>query len=98
MEASSRASRSRNVPDLFKNSKIPFALALIVADAILVALIIAYVPCQIYFPSFFYLFNFGSSVFFFQIRRSIGMLTCHRFVFMMMIILLKVNSSSSSSS
>ncbi|KAG2326020.1 hypothetical protein Bca52824_008748 [Brassica carinata] len=44
MEASSRASRSRNVPDLFKNPKIPFALALIVADAILVALIIAYVP------------------------------------------------------
>ncbi|KAL0744802.1 hypothetical protein Bca101_101433 [Brassica carinata] len=39
MEASSsRASRSRNVP------KIPFALGLIVADAILVALIIAYVP------------------------------------------------------
>ncbi|CAH8320675.1 unnamed protein product [Eruca vesicaria subsp. sativa] len=44
MEASSRASRSRNVPDLLKKPKIPFALALIVADAILVALIIAYVP------------------------------------------------------
>ncbi|KAF2604116.1 hypothetical protein F2Q70_00024211 [Brassica cretica] len=42
--SSSRASRSRNVPDLFKKPKIPFALALIVADAILVALIIAYVP------------------------------------------------------
>nr|VDC69302.1 unnamed protein product [Brassica rapa] len=45
MEASSsRASRSRNVPDLFKKPKIPFALGLIMADAILVALIIAYVP------------------------------------------------------
>ncbi|KAF3559299.1 hypothetical protein F2Q69_00010229 [Brassica cretica] len=42
--SSSRASRSRNVPDLFKKPKIPFALGLIVADAILVALIIAYVP------------------------------------------------------
>ncbi|CAN8285778.1 unnamed protein product [Cochlearia groenlandica] len=50
MEASLRAPRSRrlgnesNRSDLLKNPKIPFALALIVADAILVSLIIAYVP------------------------------------------------------
>nr|VDC90664.1 unnamed protein product [Brassica oleracea] len=45
MEARSRASRSRrhgkdtNGCDLFKISKIPFAFALIIADAVLVALI-----------------------------------------------------------
>ncbi|VVB03651.1 unnamed protein product [Arabis nemorensis] len=50
MNTSRRASRSRrhgketNRSDLFKNPKIPFAIALILADAILVALIIVYVP------------------------------------------------------
>ncbi|CAA0377561.1 unnamed protein product [Arabidopsis thaliana] len=48
--ASLRASRSRrlgketNRSDLFKKPAVPFAFALILADAILVALIIAYVP------------------------------------------------------
>ncbi|KAL1226284.1 Dol-P-Man:Man(5)GlcNAc(2)-PP-Dol alpha-1,3-mannosyltransferase [Cardamine amara subsp. amara] len=48
--ASLRGSRSRrhgkekNRSDLFQNPKVPFALALILADAILVGLIIAYVP------------------------------------------------------
>ncbi|CAA7044221.1 unnamed protein product [Microthlaspi erraticum] len=50
MEASLGGSRSRrhgketNRSDLFKNPKIPFALALIIADAVLVTLIVAYVP------------------------------------------------------
>ncbi|KAL0711458.1 hypothetical protein Bca4012_018436 [Brassica carinata] len=50
MEAKLRASRSRrhgkdtNEPDMFRKPKIPFSFAFILADAILVALIIAYVP------------------------------------------------------
>ncbi|KAG7570854.1 Glycosyltransferase ALG3 [Arabidopsis thaliana x Arabidopsis arenosa] len=48
--ASLRASRDRQLgketihSDLFKNPRVPFAFALILADAILVGLIIAYVP------------------------------------------------------
>jgi hypothetical protein len=58
--ASLRASRSRrlgketNRSDLFKKPAVPFAFALILADAILVALIIAYVPCESYLPPFFF--------------------------------------------
>ncbi|XP_018441502.2 dol-P-Man:Man(5)GlcNAc(2)-PP-Dol alpha-1,3-mannosyltransferase [Raphanus sativus] len=44
MEESSSRGASDYVGDLLKRPKIPFALALIVADAILVTLIIAYVP------------------------------------------------------
>ena len=41
--------RSRGRITLLENPKIPFALALLFADAVLVSLIIAFVPCKFQF-------------------------------------------------
>ena len=80
--------------ELFRNPKVPFALALIFADAILVVLIIAYVPCKFHFFLNKFVsvcclgyvlkrrrFVYNVIVFGFQIRRLTGTLTCLRYVF-----------------
>ena len=73
---------------LLKSPQVPFALALLFADAILVWLIIAYVPCKYQSISAIFTFilssrfsNGGGFLFAnFQIRRLIGTPTCHRWV------------------
>lgn len=83
-----RSAAKRDAVRRFQNPKLLFGFALIVAESILVALIIAYVPCK-YQQSTLHLNFISSSVLWislnyvvihwFQIQRLIGMLICLRF-------------------
>ena len=67
---------------IFRDPKVVFAFALIFIDALLVFLIITFVPCKINLsPLSVYVLCIVWLLFWllhFQTQRSIGMLTCHR--------------------
>lgn len=81
---------------IFKSSKVAFAFGLIIMDALLVALIITYVPCKIS-TSFLFTDTDGflskcfivmALLYYFQIPRLTGTLTCHRFFFTSFLLLI----------
>lgn len=80
------------IQQLLKTPEVPFAFALLVADAILVGLIIAYVPCKdqtpvLSLPNSSTLVLTYSNFFLldeFQIQRLIGTPICHRWDFFLL--------------
>lgn len=58
---------------LLKNPQVPFALALLFADAILVAIIIAYVPCKHHSQLYLYLLKLNKNSYFRPSRLELVM-------------------------